>query len=159
MPVNLGSNDFYGVPFPIVLADRFFHIYSSPKGYQLDIFRWDEKSKSAIYEVKSGLAISENIAANPTGIVTFSEPSKGTFLYKFRPKPGVSQIFGKVPLNSQFEVKITDKNIIIFQNGNNMVTFTNNSISGMPIGIQVSADGRVGMGVNRLPVGMVLKRG
>jgi hypothetical protein len=26
--VQLGGNDFFGVPFPLVLADRFFHIYS-----------------------------------------------------------------------------------------------------------------------------------
>ena len=26
MKVILGSNDFFGVPFPLVLADRFFHM-------------------------------------------------------------------------------------------------------------------------------------
>jgi hypothetical protein len=36
MNVTIGANDFYGVPFPLVLADRFFHIYAADTGFKVD---------------------------------------------------------------------------------------------------------------------------
>lgn len=159
MSVMLGTNDFFGVPFPLVLADRFFHIYSTTSGLKLDIFRWDETSKQPTYEVKGSKPLTDNIATNPTGIVTFSEPTTGTFLYKFRPKLGISQIFGRIPVNNEFDVKINDHLIEVVINGKKACTLQRNQFTGMPIGIQIHADGSIGMGVNRLPEGMILRRG
>ena len=158
MNVNLGSNDFFGVPFPLVLADRFFHIYLTPSGFKLDLFRWDEELEQPIYEVKASEPLADNISTNPTGIVTFSEPTSGTFKYKFRPKPGVSQIFGKVPVDKEFEVLINDRMITVMAANNNICTLQRNQFSGLPIGIQVGADGSIAIGVNRLPNGMKLIR-
>lgn len=158
MKVILGSNDFFGVPFPLVLADRFFHIYGTARGFALDVFRWDEETKQPVYEVRASQPQSGNIGTNPTGIVTFSEPSTGTFLYKFRPKPGVSQIFGKVPMNEEFEVRISDLRITVMADDTNICTLERNEFVGLPIGIQVGADGSIGIGVSRLPDGMVLSR-
>ena len=73
MNVSIGTNDFFGVPFPLVLADRFFHIYTTPTGFKLDIFRWDEQRKQPVYEVKASKPLADNISTNPTGIITFSE--------------------------------------------------------------------------------------
>jgi hypothetical protein len=159
MSVILGGNDFFGVPFPLVLADRFFHIYSTTSGLKIDIFRWDETGKQPTYEVKGSKPLADNITTNPTGIVTFSEPTAGTFLYKFRPKLGISQIFGRIPVNNEFDVKINDHLIEVEVNGKQICTLQRNQFTGMPIGIQVYADGSVGIGVNRLPAGMTLKRG
>jgi len=158
MKVILGSNDFFGVPFPLVLADRFFHIYGTARGFTLDVFRWDEQAGEAVYEVRAGQPQSSNMSTNPTGIVTFSEPDTGTFLYKFRPKPGISQIFGRVPVNEEFEVRISDRRITVMANDTNICTLERNQFSGLPIGIQVGADGSIGIGVSRLPEGMVLSR-
>ena len=159
MKVTLGSNDFFGVPFPLVLADRFFHIYTEEGELKLDIFRWDEENKQPVYEVIAGNPKGENIATNPTGVITFSHPETGTFLYKFRPKPGISQIFGKVPVDEDFQVRINDHAISVtrgaLEGGN---SFTKNQISGFPIGMQVNADGSIGFGVGKLPEGMVLER-
>jgi len=159
MNVNLGSNDFFGVPFPLVLADRFFHIYDTPSGFKLDLFRWDEETHQPIYEVKANTPLANNISTNPTGIVTFSEPTSGTFQYKFRPKPGVSQIFGKVPVDQEFEVLINDRQITVMSAGNSICTLQRNQFSGLPIGIQVGADGSMAIGVSNLPRGMMLMRG
>lgn len=158
MKVNLGTNDFFGVPFPLVLADRFFHIYATNSVFKLDIFRWDEQAKKPIYDVKESTPLTDNISKNPTGIITFSEPTTGTFLYKFRPKPGISQIFGKVPIDEEFEVRINDHKIIVMAGSTERCTLERNQFSGMPIGIQVGADGSIAIGVNRLPEGMVLVR-
>jgi hypothetical protein len=158
MKVNLGTNDFFGVPFPLVLADRFFHIYAITSGLKLDIFRWDEQAEKPIYEVKESTPLAENISTNPTGIITFSEPITGTFLYKFRPKLGISQIFGKVPIDEEFEVRINDHRIIVMIGSTERCTLERNQFSGIPIGIQVGADGSIAIGVNRLPKGMVLVR-
>jgi hypothetical protein len=158
MKVILGSNNFFGVPFPLVLADRFFHIYSSARGFALDIFRWDERVSEAIYEVRASQPQIANITTNPTGIVTFSEPNTGTFLYKFRPKPDISQIFGKVPVNKEFEVRINDHRIEVLCEGIPTCTLERNQFVGLAIGIQIGVDGSIGIGVNRLPQGMVLSR-
>jgi hypothetical protein len=158
MSVELGSNDFFGVPFPLVIADRFFHIYRSSSSFKIDVFRWDEATKKPIYEVIGNVPQDDAITTNPTGIVTFSGPANGAFSYKFRPKPGVSQIFGTVPVNNQTEVVINDREICVYVNGQRGMTFRNNQIAGCPIGIQIFANGGMAMGVNRLPDGMVLVR-
>jgi hypothetical protein len=158
MSIVLGNNDFFGVPFPLVIADRFFHIYQSASGLKLDIFRWDETNKQAVYEVKDGISITYEINNNPTGIVTFSEPTRGSFLYKFRPKKGISQIFGKIPINDEFGVEITDHRIIVKRADKQVYSLERNQFSGTPIGIQIDADGSINIGVNKLPEGMILKR-
>ena len=158
MKVNLGTNDFFGVPFPLVLADRFFHIYAITSGFKLDIFRWDEQAKKPIYEVKENVPLADNINTNPTGIITFSEPITGIFLYKFRPKPNISQIFGKVPIDEEFVVRINDHKIVVMAGNTERCTLERNQFTGMPIGIQVGVDGSVAIGVTRLPEGMVLRR-
>lgn len=158
MKINLGTNDFFGVPFPIVLADRFSHIYATTPGFKLNIFRWDEQAKRAIYEVKESVPLADNINTNPTGIITFSEPITGIFLYKFRPKPNISQIFGKVPIDEEFVVRINDHKIVVMAGNTERCTLEHNQFTGMPIGIQVGVDGSIAIGVNRLPEGMVLVR-
>lgn len=158
MNVILGTKDFFGVPFPLVLADRFFHIYSIQASFKLDIFRWDEERKRPVYEVKESTPIPDNINTNPTGIITFSEPTTGAFIYKFRPKPGVSQIFGKVPMDKDFEVIINDHRIIVMAATTKLCTLEKNQFAGLPIGIQVGADGSIAIGVNRLPEGMLISR-
>ena len=159
MEVVLGSNDFFGVPFPLVLADRFFHVYDSETGFELDIFRWDEETKQAVYEVKAGESLNENINTNPTGIVTFGKSVRGVFIYRFRPKLGVSQILGKVPVEKEFEVRINDDVITVLVGYVRVVWLVKGRIVRANIGIQVGADGSVVAGVNKLPEGMILKRG
>jgi len=159
MNITLGTNDFFGVPFPLVLADRFFHVYVAASGLKIDIFRWDETTKQPTYEVKASKPLNDNITSNPTGVITFSEPTTGTFLYKFRPKPGISQIFGKIPVNNEFDVTINDQRIDVTVNGKSRCMLERNQFRGMPIGIQIHADGSMGMGVNILPAGMILSRG
>jgi hypothetical protein len=158
MNVILGTNDFFGVPFPLVLADRFFHIYYTDSGFKIDIFRWDEKSKKANYEVKGSEPLTENIDKNPTGIVTFSKLNTGTFLYKFRPKPGISQIFGRIPVENEYDVKINDHSIEVVRNGEKSNTYERNKVEGYIIGLYIHADGSEVLGSNRIPEGMNLRR-
>src|SRR5438132_3323144 len=99
--VELGTNDFFGVVFPLVLADRFFRIYADGVRFNIDVFRWDETAQRATFEVVRGHPLQANIASNPTGIVTFVHEPTGAFTFKFRPKPGISQIFGQVPVQDE----------------------------------------------------------
>lgn len=157
--VELGTNDFFGVPFPLVLADRFFHMYPADDGrFNIDVFRWDEAQRQPVYEVRGGKPLRQNIETNPTGIITFAQEVTGAFLFKFRPKPGVSQIFGRVPVEGEVEVRITDHLLAVTRGGQNVATFQRNAVSGCPIGIQVWVDGSIAFGVNRLPDGMMLVR-
>lgn len=157
--VVLGSNDLFGVPFPLVLADRFFHIYADPKGaLKLDIFRWDEAERAPVYEVRASKPLDEAISTNPTGIVTFGDETGG-FLYKFRPKPGVSQIFGRIPVPDEIEVHINDHSLRVLRGGQLMTTLVANQFVGMAVAIQIGADGSMAIGSNSLPEGMTLVRG
>lgn len=156
--VTLGSNDFFGVPFPVVVADRFFHIYTGTDGGMLiDVFRWDEDAERPTYEVVRSEPQVESIATNPTGVVTFSAEDGG-FLFKFRPKPGVSNIFGRIPVQDEVHIHISDSRVRVMRGEVPVVTFESNAVSGVPIGIEVGADGSVRFGVNRLPKGMTLER-
>ena len=159
MSIVLGKDDYFGVPFPLVLADRFFHIYSTASGFKLDIFRWDEASKEPVYEVKASKPLDDNINSNPNGVTTFDEPTPGTFLYKSRPNPEISQSSGKLSVNNEFDVKITDRLIDVTVNGIKVCTFQSNQFKGTPIGMQIRADGTMGVGVNKLPEGMTITRG
>ena len=158
--VALGSNKFEGTPFPLVLADRFFHIYKLPgkSNYDLDVFRWDEATKSPVYEIKAGEPLPTNYSTNPTGIVTVVADNGG-FLYKFRPKPGVSQIFGKIPLGDELEVRIKDGSLQVYKGEDLLITATHNMFSGCPIGVMIGVNGSLSMGVNWLPEGMQIIRG
>lgn len=158
MKVILGSNDFFGVPFPLVLVDRFFHIYEDGGRLNLDVFRWDEETRAAIYEVRAGQPLEDSISTNPTAIITFTRAEDGRFLYKFRPKPGISQIFGIVPVDRELEVAIGDRDLVVKDGGHPVATLVRNQFTGLPIGIQVRADGSIAIGVNWLPPGMQLAR-
>lgn len=159
MTFKLGGNDFFGVPFPLVLADRFFHIYTDSDGeMKTDVFRWDEERREPVYEVLASRPLEGNITANPSGIVTFSEEPGGGFLFKFRPKPGVSQIFGLVPVTDEFDVRITDREIVVTRGATTVARVEKNMFAGIAIGIQIGADGSTAIGVSGLPEGMVLAR-
>jgi len=158
MRIVLGSTDFFGVPFPLVLADRFFHVYTEAGTLKLDVFRWDEQARQAVYEVIASEPQADAISTNPTGIVTFSQPETGTFLYKFRPRPNVSQIFGTIPIDRETEVRITDHEIKVVAVGVDVCTIQRGKLSGFPIGIRVGADGSLSLGVKKLPDGMTLER-
>jgi hypothetical protein len=158
MDIMISSKDVYGAPFPLVLADRFFHIYKGQSGIQVDIFRWDEKSKTAAYEVKGGITNAFEMSQNPTGIVSLSEPNKGTFIYKFRAKPGVVQILGKAPVKDNFEAIINERQILVMRGDNLLCSLETDQFAGRQIGIQVFADGTIKTGVNTLPEGMTLVR-
>jgi hypothetical protein len=159
LPVTIGSNLFFGVPFPLVLADRFFHIYQDGARFTLDVFRWDSLAKTASYEVIAGAPQNETITTNPTGIVTFAEEGAGVFLFKFRPKPGISQIFGRVPVDEEWSVRISDARIVVERGGIMVVTLEDNQFEGLAIGMQLGADGAsLGIGIAQLPEGMELSR-
>jgi hypothetical protein len=159
MNIVLGKDDYFGVPFPLVLADRFFHIYSTASGFKLDIFRWDEESKEPVYEVKASKPLDDGIDSNPDGVTTFDEPTPGNFLYKFRPKREAAQIPRKKQVNIAFDVKINDRLIDVTVNGDKVCTFQSNQFQRTTIGIQIHADGAMGVGVKKLPDGMTLTRG
>jgi hypothetical protein len=154
MQVKISSNLFSGVPFPLVLGDRFFHMYTNEAGsLKLDVIRWDVDRQEPVYDVMQSAPLVENIENNPTGIVTFASNSGG-FLFKFRPKPGVSQIFGVVPVDSVFEAHCSDRQVRVLRDGHPFVTLRAGQVSGCPIGLKVGADGSISLASNDLPPGM-----
>jgi hypothetical protein len=159
LKIKFGTNDFFGVPFPLVLADRFFHMYEDLQGKMtLDVFRWDDEKQEPFYEVEASKPIEENIETNPTGIITFGE-ADGGFLFKFRPRPGVSQIFGRVPIKDELHAHINDHKLHVMRGDQSIVTLERNQFTGFAIGVKVEADGSVGIATNALPAGMQLQRG
>lgn len=157
--VRLSSNILRSVPFPLVLGDRFFTLYEGPDGrLSLDVFRWDEATSTAVYEVRRGVPMIENIENNPTAIVSFGDGSGG-FGYKLRPKPGVSHIMGQVPGGEEYTVHCGERSLTVMCGEMFVVDAVNNFIRGCAIGVQVGMDGSVAFGVNELPAGMRLSIG
>lgn len=151
--INLGTNDISGCLFALAVGDRFFHIYEHDGKLTADVFRWDEASRTPRWEVKGGEPQQDNITTNPTGIVTYGHEDTGAFLFKFRPKTGVSQIFGKVPVDEEMEVRITDRRITVCKTGEEFAHLDHNQIAGSPVALSVGADWSVAMGAG-LPEGM-----
>jgi len=154
--IEIASNSFTSVPFPLVLADRFFHLYEDAHGVlKVDVFRWSETSQEAVYEVRNSEPLVANIETGVTGVVVFSS-DEGGFQYKFRPNPGVGQIFGKIPVEGEIDVLLRDRALKVFRGTQLIADATGNSVEGYLIGIQIGADGSFAMGVNELPKGMIL---
>ncbi len=139
--VNIGSNKFENVAFPLAFNNRYFMLEPST-----DSDVW------TVFTVQDGVPIIEILKnkpqdndlskaeTNPTGIVTVSDPSTGAFLYKLRPGNKNSSIFGRIN-GEETEIKITDREIRIGTN-----SFQNNQISGSAVGIIVDSNGDIGMG-------------
>lgn len=158
MPIVIGSLDYFGVPFPLVLADRFFVVYKSAFGFNVDVFRWDPELKQHVYEVMYGKPVTENIDASPNGAITFRQITPKLFIYKFRARQDIPQIYGKVPTGKEFVVKIDEREIRVLLDNIQLASFTRNQTEG-PLGLVVNADGSYVFGGDRLPAGMELKRG
>jgi hypothetical protein len=154
----IGNFDYFGVPLPLVLGDRFFHIPKNSFGFNVDVIRWDAESKNHAYEALNGRPVISNIANNPNAIVNFKQVTPKLFIYKFLPKPGISQISGKIPIKNEFVVKIDDQEITVILNYAKLANFKKHQVEG-PIGLKVDVDGSYVIGVSKLPDGMILKRG
>ncbi|RPJ59678.1 MAG: hypothetical protein EHM12_06740 [Dehalococcoidia bacterium] len=158
IPIIIGNLDYFGVPLPLVLADRYFHIPKTAFGFNVDIFRWDEEIRQHKYEVKYGRPVPENIDTNPNAIVSYKQIIPDMFIYKFQAKPDITQIDGKRTVRKEFWVKIDKSGIIVMVDNITIASFTRNQVEG-PIGLKVNADGSYVIGVAALPDGMELKRG
>ncbi len=84
-------------------------------------------------------SISE-VTTNPTGILTVADKKTGGFLYKIRPGSRDSSIFGAIKAEEK-EIRITDKEIRFAGS-----VFSNNIISGFPVGIKIDKNGGIGIG-------------
>jgi hypothetical protein len=158
MPIMVGSTDYFGVPFPLVLGDRFFHVPKNSFGFNLDIIRWDSESRHHVYEVLNGRPVISNITWNPNATVTFKQITPKLFIYKFLPKTGIMQISGKTPINQEFVVRIDENEITVTLKNVTLVAFKKYQVEG-PIGLKVNVDGSYVLGISQLPDGMILKRG
>ena len=153
--VSLGSNAFFGVAFPLVLADRFFMVSGEVQSPRLTVFRWDPSARRAFYEIVDNQVQSDNLDSSPTGTLTFAHPQPSHFLCTFRARPDVDQILGKVPIDALFQVAITEDSIRV-TGGENELTLEKNQFQGFLIGIAVAADGSISVGSNEIPPGMIL---
>lgn len=157
MQVQLRGSDFFGVPFPVTLADRLFRVYENEIGLTVDVIRWDPVAKDGVLEVQRGRTINSQVE-NPTGIFKFDRDREG-FFYEFKPKPGVGNIMGAAPIDESWTVRILDTGQIKVQKGaQEVASMQRNQYPGTQIGIQVGADGRVATGVNQLPEGLEVVR-
>jgi hypothetical protein len=158
MPIIIGNIDYYGVPFPLVLVDRYFNITKTAFGFNLDIFRWDEIAKQHYYEVLYGKPVQENLNDNPNAFVSYKQISTNIFVYKFKVKPGIFEIQGRNNINKEICAKIDKNEIVTMINNEKIATFYKNQVEG-PIGLKVYADGSSTLGIGSLPDGMEIKRG
>ncbi len=144
--VNIGSNKFENVEFPLAFENRYFMLESSSDTDVWTVFTM--KDGKPIIEVLNNRPQDNELSmaeTNPTGIITVSDPKTGAFLYKLRPGNKNSSIFGLIN-GKETEIKITDKEIRIGTN-----VFQNNTVSGFAVGIIVDGNGGIGMGAGLPP--------
>lgn len=158
MAIVIGNLDYFGVPFPLVLVDRFFHIPKTAFGFNLDVFRWDETTQQHYYEVMYGRPVPENISTNPNAIISYKQITPSIFIYKFLAKPGIPRICGKKTIGKEIWAKIDRKEIVVMIDNIKIASLTPSQVEG-PIGLKINADGSYVMGMGNLPDGMQIKRG
>ena len=144
--VNIGSNKFENVAFPLAFENRYFMLESTSDSDVWTVFTVQDGN--LIIEILKNSPQDNsltNVETSPTGIVTVSDPKTGTFLYKLRPGNKNSSIFGRIKGN-ETEIKITDREIRIGTN-----TFQNNLVSASAVGIIVDGNGGIGMGAGLPP--------
>ena len=144
--VNIGSNNFENVAFPLAFENRYFMLESTGGSDVWTVFTV-QGGKSTIEILKNNPENNEFTKAktNPTGIVTVSDVKTGAFLYKLRPGNKNSSVFGRIN-GEETEIKITDREIRI---GTNI--FQSNLVSGFGVGIIVDGNGGIGMGAGLPP--------
>ena len=158
MSITIGSVDYFGVPFPLVIGDRFFHIPKNSFGFNIDVIRWDSESKLHVYEVLNGRSVIPNVTWNSNATVSYKQVTPKLFIYKFLPRPGINQISGKTPINKEFVAKIDENEITVIVDNITLTAFKKHQVEG-PIGLKVDVDGSYILGISKLPDGMILKRG
>lgn len=139
--VNIGSNKFENIAFPLAFENRYFMLESSTGADLWTVFT--VKDGKPVVEILKNKPQDNNLSkaeTNPTGVVTVSDPKTGAFLYKLRPGNKNSSIFGRIN-GQETEIKITDIEIRIGTS-----TFQNNLISGFAVGIIVDGKGGIAMG-------------
>ncbi len=144
--VNIGSNKFENVAFPLTFQNRYFMLESSVGADLWTVFT--VKDGKPVIEILKNKPQDNDLSkgeTNPTGVVTVSDPKTGAFLYKLRPGNKNSSIFGRIK-GQETEIKITDREIRIGTN-----TFQNNLVSGFAVGIIVDAKGNIEMGAGLPP--------
>lgn len=157
MKVSFKNTDFFGVPFPVVLADRYFKVYENEIGLTLDVIRWDPAAGDGVYEVLKGRENAQELRDNPTGIINF-DMQGGAFVFKFSPKPGVSSINGKAPVNGEWSVRISDRDVTVLKDGTVVQSLARGQSGDAMIGIQINADGTVESQGGSLPDGLEVER-
>lgn len=144
--VNIGSNKFENVAFPLAFENRYFMLESSAGADVWTVFTI--KNGKPIIEILKNNPQDNDLSKteiNPTGIITVSDSETGAFQYKLRPGSKNSSVFGRIN-GEETEIKITDREIRVGTN-----TFQNNLISGFAVGITVDSKGGIGMGAGLPP--------
>ncbi len=139
--INIGSNKFDKVAFPLVFENRYFMIEPTKENDVWTVITLqDGKPIIEILRNKPQENSISEVVTNSTGIITVSNPETGKFLYKLRPGSKNSSIFGTIN-GEEKEIKITDKEICV---GTNI--FQNNLVIGFAVGIMVNRNGGISMG-------------
>jgi hypothetical protein len=94
--VNIGSNNFENVAFPLTFENRYFMLETSTGTDVWTVFTvQDGKPIIEILKNKPQDNTLSKAETNSTGIVTVSDLKTGSFLYKLRPGNKNSSIFGR----------------------------------------------------------------
>ena len=143
--VNIGSNQCTNVAVPLVLDDRFFLLEDDDDQDIWTVFTFD--GGKPVVEILRNRPQANKLSkceANPTGVITVSDPETGEFLYKVRPGRKQSSIFGSIQ-GKEMEIQVLDREIRIGTS-----VFSNNVINGFPVGVLVRG-GSIGIGAGLPP--------
>lgn len=138
--LTVGGNCMYGVPFPIVIGDRYIHLRKDGSELVCQVWRWDPVTRTTVREPDPGDrgagVILQPIGAAGLELRLASEVGEG--------------LTGSASLGD-LRVAANEDGIEVFRDGALMMSMQGSGISGSPVGVRVDERG-VGIG-SSLPEG------
>lgn len=130
----IGSNQFYGVPFPIAIGDRYIHVAQRPDGSMtVQAFRWDPDTRTVEEET-----LEQTDPDAPLTILPVAGHGGVRLIAR------AAAVEGYVTNDSEavaYTILLQRDRIIIMRGDTTVAEFQDNTIVGVEVGIRIDADG------------------
>jgi hypothetical protein len=147
---QFGGSKFARCSVPFAFRGRYFIVEG--EGDQTTVSVVVSEGGSPVFEMlrnEPGGSSTASVSHGEAGVVTVTDAVSGEFLYKVRPGPQASIVFGTVQW-PELEARVDDERIVVRgKQGEEVVDIikaTNCTFDGVGAGVLVGQDGKISMG-------------
>lgn len=132
--VNLGSNPFYDVPFPVAIGNLYIHVRKDPNaGMDVQVFRWNPEDQTiSKLEASSTTQQDEPVTVSPYG---------DTGGVRLIVRDGTLQGYATAGALAADSILLLPDRIAVYHGDTPTLEVLQASISGFDVGIEVTANG------------------